>query len=215
MVSASSAACGIVDPRQAFAQALAFRHACKVFDATRRVARGDLDYILEAGRLAPSSLGLEPWRFMVVEDQALRRHLRPACWNQSQITTGSAVIVIQALKAELAPETGYVRKMLRRLAASESGADEGMQIYQQIVHGDLVAWSVAQCHIAATHMMLAAATIGIDSCPMGGFEPEAVAEVLTIDRARFEVALLVALGYRAEAQPKRHRLPLGQLVEYR
>jgi nitroreductase len=215
MASAPSSSSGTADPRQAFARMLQFRHACKVFDEARPVVRADLDYILDAGRLAPSSLGLEPWRFIVVEDRALRRHLRPACWNQSQITTGSAVIVIQALKAELAPETGYARTMLRRLAASDSGVDEAMQIYQQIVPGDLVAWSVAQCHIAASHMMLAAAAIGIDSCPMGGFEPEAVAEVLKIDRARFEVALLVAVGYRAQDQPARHRLPLDRLVEYR
>jgi nitroreductase len=203
------------DPRQAFARALQLRHACKVFDDRRTVSRADLDYVLEAGRLAPSSLGLEPWRFIVVEDRPLRRHLRPACWNQSQITTSSAVIVIQALKAELAPKTGYARTMLGRLAASREGLDEAMQIYGQIVHGDFVGWSVAQCHVAAAHMMMAAAAIGVDSCPMGGFEPESVAEVLKIDRSRFEVALLVALGYRAQAQPARHRLPLAALVEYR
>jgi nitroreductase len=215
MASAPSASSGTVDPRQAFMRALQFRHACKVFDEARAVSRADLDYILEAARLAPSSLGLEPWRFIVVEDRALRRHLRPACWNQSQITTASAVIVIQALKAALAPKTGYARKMLGRLASSKDGLDEAMQIYQQIVHGDVVAWGIAQCHIAAAHMMMAAAAIGIDSCPMGGFEPEAVAEVLAIDRSRFEVALLVALGYRAQAQPPRHRLPPAELVEYR
>jgi nitroreductase len=79
----------------------------------------------------------------------------------------------------------------------------------------VAAWSVAQCHVAAANMLMAAAAIGIDSCPMGGFEPEAVAEVLRIDRARYEVALLVALGYRAHPQPRRHRLSLDDLVEYR
>jgi nitroreductase len=204
-----------VDWRDKFTQALQFRHACKVFDETRPLARADLDYVLEAGRLSPSSLGLEPWRFIAVEDGGLRRHLRPACWNQSQITTCGAVIVVLALKAELAPATGYARRMLGRLVASEAELDEAMQIYHQIVHGDLTAWSVAQCYIAAADMMIAAAVIGIDSCPMGGFEPEAVAEVLKIDRARYEVALLVALGYRAQPQPAKHRLPVDQVVQYR
>lgn len=145
----------------------------------------------------------------------LRRRLRPACWNQSQITTGSAVIVILALKAELAPETGYAQKMLRRIVATDDEMDEAMQIYHDIVRSDLAAWSIAQCHIAAADMMMAAAAIGIDSCPMGGFEPEAVADVLKIDRAKCEVALLVALGYRAAPQPARHRLRLEELVEYR
>jgi nitroreductase len=202
--------------RAAFLQLLHFRHACKLFDEKRPVARADLDYVLEAGRLAPSSLGLEPWRFLVVESPALRRHLRPACWNQSQITSASAVIVILALTAELKPETGYARRMLGRLVASEGELDEAMEIYHGITHGDLAAWSVAQCHIAAAAMMLAAAAIGIDTCPMGGFEQEAVADVLAIDRGRFEVALLLAVGYRAQPQqPPKHRLPLADLVEYR
>lgn len=201
--------------RDEFMRLMQFRHACKLFDEKRPVVRADLDYVLEAGRLSPSSLGLEPWRFIVVEDHALRRHLRSACWNQSQITTASAVIVILALKAELKPETGYARRMLRRLLRSDAELDEALQIYHGITHGDLAAWSVAQCHIAAADMMLAAAAIGIDSCPMGGFEPEAVAEVLGIDRARFEVALLLALGYRAQPQPPRHRLKLSELVQYR
>ena len=64
-------------------------------------------------------------------------------------------------------------------------------------------------------MMTAAAVIGVDSCPMGGFEAEAVAEVLHVDRSRFEVALLLALGYRAQPQPAKHRLPMEELVTFR
>ena len=201
--------------RDEFMRALAFRHACKVFDETKPVSRADLDYILEAGRLSPSSLGLEPWRFLVVQDKGIRRHLRSACWNQSQITSCSAVIVIEALVADLSPKSGYAAKMMRRLVASEGELAEAMEIYRQIAHGDLVSWSVAQCHIAAADMMTAAAVIGVDSCPMGGFEAEAVAEVLHVDRSRFEVALLLALGYRAQPQPAKHRLPIEELVTFR
>ncbi len=200
--------------RDEFMRALQFRFACKLFDEKRAIPRADLDYILEAGRLSPSSLGLEPWRFLVIDDTQLRRHLRSACWNQSQITTASTVIVILALKSDLMPETGYARKMLRRLVATESEMEEAMQIYRDIARGDLPGWSVAQCHIAAAEMMMAAAVIGIDSCPMGGFEPEAVAKVLQIDRGKVEVALLLALGYRAQPQPPKHRLSLAELVQY-
>lgn len=206
---------GRTEMRQDFLLALEFRHACKLFDEARTVSRADLHYVLEAGRLAPSSLGLEPWRFIVVEDRALRRHLRSACWNQSQITSASAVIVILALKSDLAPDSPYVQKMLRRLVSSEGELEEATQIYRDIARGDLTAWSIAQCHIAAAEMMMAAAIIGLDTCPMGGFEPEAVADVLQIDRGKFEVALLLALGYRARPQPAKHRLPIDELVQYR
>src|SRR5690242_18167230 len=114
-IDRQAVACGRQQMREEFLRALQFRHACKVFDEKRALARTDLDYILEAGRLSPSSLGLEPWRFLVIEDKALRRDLRPACWNQSQVTTASALIVILALKSELKPGTGYAKRMLRRL----------------------------------------------------------------------------------------------------
>ena len=203
------------DSRAAFMAALTFRHACKVFDEKRSLPREDLGYILEAGRLSPSSLGLEPWRFLVVEDRVIRRALRSACWNQSQITTASTVVVILALTADLKLETGYAERMLRRLATSPPEIVEALQIYRDIVRGDLAAWSVAQCHIAAAQMMMAAAVIGVDSCPMGGFEPEAVAHVLQIDRSKLEVALLLALGHRAGPQPPKQRLALGELVQRR
>jgi nitroreductase len=201
--------------REELVEALQFRHACKLFDEKRPLPRADLDYILEAGRLSPSSLGLEPWRFLVIEDRELRRRLRPACWNQSQITTASTVVVILALTSELRPESGYAHKMLRRLVASESEMEEAMQIYRDIARGNIALWSIAQCHVAIAHMMIAAAVIGVDSCPMGGFEPEAVAEVLRVDRGKVEVALLLALGYRAGPEPPKHRLPLDELVQYR
>lgn len=201
--------------REAFIGALQFRFACKLFDESRRIAPDDLNYILEAGRLSPSSLGLEPWRFMVVQDSMLRRQLRPSCWNQVQITTASAVIVILALKADLDPEADYPHRMLSRLLPPGADSDEIMQIYRGIAHKHRTSWSVAQCHIAAANMMMAAAMIGIDTCPIGGFEPEAVANMLAIDRHKYAIALMVAVGYRAQAQPPKQRLPLSDLVTYR
>jgi nitroreductase len=141
--------------------------------------------------------------------------LRAACWNQSQITTASTLIVILALIADLKVETGYAERMLRRVATSKPELEEAMQIYRDIVRGDLAGWSVAQCHIAAAQMMTAAAVIGVDSCPMGGFEPEAVAHVLQIDRSKVEVALLLALGYRTQPPPPKQRLPLSELMHRR
>jgi len=201
--------------RDVFAHALRFRFACKIFDESKKIEPDDLRYILEAGRFSPSSLGLEPWRFIVVQDPALRRRLRPACWNQNQISTADTVIVILALKGELAPDSSYPRTMLERLLPPGADLSETMNIYRNIAHKHRAAWSVAQCHIAAANMMSAAAMIGIDTCPMGGFEPEAVADILGIDTEKHAIALLLAVGYRAQPQPPKQRLPLSDLVTYR
>lgn len=201
--------------RAAFERALQFRFACKQFDPSRRLAPADLTYILEAGRLSPSSLGLEPWRFIVIRDDMLRRRLRPSCWNQVQVTTASAIVVILALKAELAPDSPYPRAMLSRLLPAGADLGETLSIYRNIAREHRTAWSVAQCHIAAANMMTAAAMIGIDTCPMGGFEPEAVADILGVDRNKYEVALLIAVGYRGQPQPPKKRLPPNDIVTYR
>ena len=123
--------------------------------------------------------------------------------------------MIQALKAELAPESPYARTMLGRLLPPGAEIEEVMTIYRNIAHRQRTAWSEAQCHIAAAEMMTAAAVIGIDTCPMGGFEPEAVADVLGIDTEKYSIALLIAAGYRGQAQPPKQRLPLHELVTYR
>jgi len=202
--------------RDEFTKAIQFRHACRSFDETKRVSRPDLEYILEAGRMSPSSLGIEPWRFLVVEDVPLRRRLRPSCWNQVQITTASAVVVILARNAEIRGDSPYVRRMLGRMLPAGAKLDTVVDLFREMPHGaSLLDWSIAQCHIAATMMMMAAAAIGVDSCPIGGFMAEPVADILKIDRTQFEIALLLAIGYRSQEPGPRHRLPFADVVEFR
>ena len=202
--------------KQEFLEAMHFRHACKLFNTIRQVSQDDLEFILEAGRLSPSSIGMEHWKFIVTRRQALKDELRLVCMDQPQLSTCNAVIVILAKKADLAPDSEYVRTMLRRLEMPEAEYQGMLDFYRQFVAStDITAWSVAQCHIAAANMMTAAASIGIDSCPIGAFEPSAVQQLLELDAERYAVALLLTLGYRAKPQPPKHRLAMAELVEYR
>ncbi|HTP94893.1 MAG TPA: NAD(P)H-dependent oxidoreductase [Burkholderiales bacterium] len=202
--------------REQLLKVLSFRHACKLFDAARSVAREDIDFILQAGRLSPSSLGLEHWRFIVVQDPALKLALQAACQDQAQLGSASAIIVVLALKADLDPDSEYVATVFHGLAPTGAAFRSLLAFYRRYLKGvDRVWWSVAQCHIAAANMMTAAAAIGIDSCPIGGFDPQRVRRALGIDDAKFEVALLLPIGYRAEPQPPLRRLPLSDLVKYR
>ncbi|MBU3953335.1 MAG: nitroreductase family protein [Proteobacteria bacterium] len=77
------------------------------------------------------------------------------------------------------------------------------------------AWCSKQCYIALANMMTTAASMGIDSCPMEGFEKKRVEKLLEIDTRKFEVSVLLALGYRAGDQPPRRRYPIDELVEFR
>lgn len=202
--------------KQEFLAAMHFRHACKLFDTTRQVSQDDLEFILEVGRLSPSSIGMEHWKFIVTRRATLKDELRQACMDQPQLSSCNVVVIILAKKAELAPDSEYVRAMLRRWEMPETEYQSMLDFYRQhVASTDITAWSVAQCHIAAANMMTAAASIGIDSCPIGGFNAAAVRQVLALDATRHEVALLLPLGYRAKPQPPKHRLTLAELVEYR
>lgn len=202
--------------KNALLDAFNFRHACKLFDATRKIPQADLDFILEAGRLSPSSMGLEHWKFIVVQTPQLKIEIQRACSDQPQIGSSSDVIVILAKKADLQPESDYVKAQFSRLHLSPDKTEEFHQFYRDFIRTkDLTAWSIAQCHIAAANMMTAAAAIGIDSCPIGAFKPDQVRDSLQIDGAQYEVALVLPLGYRAHPQPPKHRLPFSDLVEFR
>lgn len=198
-------------------QAYAFRHACKEFDPAKKIAGADFAYILETGRLSPSSFGLEPWKFLVVQDPAVRRKLSPAAWGaQKKLETASHFVVILARKSkDLRYDSAYfhdfirtVKKLPEDVAQGMTQAVEGFQKNDfRLLESDraMFDWACKQAYIALGNMMTAAALIGIDSCPMEGFDRQKVEEILTgagiYPREEFGVACMVAFGYRA-AQPQ-------------
>lgn len=201
--------------RQALLETFHRRHACHQFQEDRDLDQVDLDYILEAGRLSPSSFGLEQWRFLVLRDREDKLALQGACFQQAQVGSASVVVVILAKIADLAPDSDYLRRLLER----EYPGDQfpaALANYRGFHRAtDVRAWSVTQCHIAAANMMTAAAAIGVDSCAIGGFIPEQVRQLLSIDPARYEIALILPLGYCAQGGGEKKRLDLAELVEYR
>jgi nitroreductase len=201
--------------RDAFMRAMEFRHACRDFDPSRPLARADLDFVLEAGRLSPSSIGLEPWHFIVAENARIRKVLQKACADQPQVGSAAAVVVIAIREADLDPDSPYVGKMFRAHTSNHDGFLALHKFYRDFAaRNDLTAWAIAQCHIAAANMMTGAAIIGVDSCPIGAFEQNAVLEAVAVEPHRYAVALVLALGYRRADPPPKQRLPLAELVDY-
>jgi nitroreductase len=191
------------------------RHACHRFDPERDIPRDDLDFILEAGRLSPSSFGLEQWKFIVLTSAQDKRALQAACFDQPQVGTASCDVVILAKIADLHPDSPYVQRLLAREYAGEQLAGALANYRGFHAATDVTAWSVSQCHIAAANMMTAAAGIGIDSCAIGGFRPDEVAALLALEPGRYAIALVLALGYCSEAAGEKLRLPLSELVEFK
>ena len=201
-------------------KALQFRHACKKFDPAKKIPDQTLNDIMECARLSPSSFGMEPWKFLVIRNMDVREKLRSASWDQPQIIDSSAVVVILEKKNITLPGSDYVKKQFHRRGLSAEA--EAAYIEKYAVHYaseidpviNHYAWDSKQCYIALSNIMTGAASAGVDSCPIEGFQKQAVEEALEIDTSKYEAVVLVALGYRAGEQTPRYRLSFDEVVEF-
>lgn len=217
--------------KQEILDAFWFRHACKEFDAARQIGDEDFEFILETARLSPSSFGLEPWKFLVVQNPALREKLRTHTWGgQKQLPTASHVIVTLLRKSHfMRYDSGYVQNFMREVqkfpeeaAVARTAILEKFQIHDfALLESEraMSDWAAKQTYLPLANMMTAAALIGIDSCPIEGFEREnlerVVAENMAVDLDQWGVAYLVAFGYRKgePARPKT-RQDMDEVVEW-
>jgi len=196
-------------------KAFEYRHACKEFEKGRKIPQEDLRFILETGRLSPSSFGLEQWKFLVISSPELKEKLQPACFDQKQISTSSAVVVILAKKGLYEAGSTHVAEMFKRWNYPEEVYNFMIDFHALMANNcDQVKVAVEQCHIAAANMMTAAAMINIDSCPIGGFMPDKVKEALDLDGDKYEVALIIPFGYRVHEQHAKARLSFDEVVEF-
>lgn len=203
-----------------FLDAMHFRFACKEFDATKKISDEDFNAILEIGRLSPSSFGFEPWKFAVIQNKELRDKLKVFSWGaQGQAPTASHFMILLARKKkDMIYSSNYIKHMMRDVKKFPkdvqelySGFVENFQKKDfKLMQSDraFFDWACKQTYIALANMMSGAAYMGIDSCPIEGFDYDLaekfVKEELKIDTDEFGPAVMVAFGYRKEA-PKRDK----------
>lgn len=203
-----------------FMEAMDYRHACKVFDDTKKISREDFDFILEAGRKSPSSFGMEPWKFLVVNNEELRKEIRPVCWDQPQITTCSDLVIILAAIEDVKVESGVPMRKFSRREMPQEKKDFYIGLYANHLKDTLssdeniYAWTARQTYIAAGNMMTAAAIKGVDSCPIEGFEKENLEKVLKLDTSKYQVAMVLPFGYRINEQSSQLGEGLNDVVEF-
>ena len=190
-----------IQPQQLLAQ-LNWRYATKQFDPTRKISPNDWAALEEALRLTPSSFGLQPWKFIVVTDPAVRAQLLPASWNQTQITDASHLVVLAA-KTELG-ET-EIDAYLQNSANASGIPFQALADYRKLIVGFAVhsldpaarnAWTRNQTYIALGNLLTSAALLGIDACPMEGFDRAKYDEILGLKEKGYASAVVATLGYR-------------------
>jgi nitroreductase len=203
-----------------FTKAMDFRHACKIFDEDKKISEEEMHFILEAGHKSPSSFGMEGWKFLVITNDTLKAELRPACWDQVQITSCSHLVIILTAIEAVKVESGVPEKRFRRREMPQEKLDFYLDLYaKHLAHTlstdeNIYAWTARQTYIALGNMMTAAAYIGIDSCPIEGFEKEKVEKILELDTTKWQVSVVVPFGYRLNEQSTQLRLPFEEVVEF-
>ena len=205
-------------------EALNWRYATKKFDSEKKIPQKDFDELLESLRLAPSSFGLEPWKFIVVEDKDLREKIKKNAWNQTQITDASHLIVLCAKKTITFED---IENFVERVAEERDVDAASLEHYKGMIHGfrkgvddEFVRnWNRRQTYIALGFLLESAALKKIDACPMEGFNAAAVDGVLDLTESDYGVVALCPVGYRASddkyAHLKKVRLSRDEVVEFR
>lgn len=188
-----------------FLSQLNWRYATKKFDGSK-VSDVQLEKILEAIRLAPSSYGLQPFHVTVVSDVKLQSAIQAASWDQEQMSTASHVLVFSArtdiherIQAHLANTAGGKAEVREKLKGFEEilvdfakGMDEAA----------LIQWAANQAYIALGFGLAACAELGVDSCPMEGFEGPKVKEILALPE-NFHPQVILTIGTRAAGEAAR------------
>lgn len=202
--------------RDQILQAFNFRHATKRFNPDKKVSAEDFHTIIESGRLSPSSIGAEPWRFLVVQNEDLRQKLKKVSWGaQGQLDTASHFVILLARK-NVRPGTEYLTHIMKEIKNVPDDVLEDMNKRYEMFQNDslnlyesersLWDWASKQTYIALGNMMSVAAFLGVDSCPIEGFGMKEVTQLLSdegiINEDEFLPSVMVAFGYREE-DPKR------------
>ena len=184
-------------------QALNWRYATKTFDPEKKVSAADWKLLSESLRLAPSSYGLQPWKFLVIQNAELRKQLKEVSWNQSQVTDCSHFVVL-VIKEKM--DEAHIYQHLAQVAQVRGVTVESLAGFKKMLLGDLVQgpraakirnWAHNQSYIAMGFLMETAALMKIDTCPMEGLEPEAYDRILKLQGTGWATVAAVAVGYRS------------------
>ena len=204
---------------------LNWRYATKKFDASKKISEQDWDTLAEALRLSPSSYGLQPWKFIVVQNEELRQKLKQASWNQSQVTDCSHYVVF-TYRRQI--DASYIDHFLNAVSQVQGTPIENLKNYRNVILGDVVSgprsqiiepWVQRQTYIAMGFLLETAALLGIDACPMEGLDPSAYDHILGLKDGNYGTVASVALGYRSASDSmsslKKVRYCLDEILEIR
>ncbi len=189
-------------PPQLLVDALNWRYATKKFDPAKKIPDDVWNALEQSLVLAPSSIGLQPWKFFVVTDAAVKTQLMAASYRQQQVADCSHFV---ALSARRDIDALHVERHIGRMAEVTGVTTESLAKFRTMTMrnldkaraaGTLDVWQEHQIYIALGQFMVSAALVGVDTCPMEGIEPEKYDEILGLAGSNYSNVVACAAGYR-------------------
>ena len=195
---------------------LRWRYAVKAFDPERKIPADTWAALEESLVLTPSSFGLQPWRFVVITNQAIKDQLPALSWNQSQVRDASHVVVFAA---RVNPDGSDIDRLMQRTAEVRGVELEALAGYRKMVQNTLQLppenfnlnhWAALQVYIALGQFMGSAAMLGIDTCPMEGILATKYDELLNLTAEGYRTVVVATAGYRRSGD----KYSVAQKVRY-
>lgn len=189
---------------------LNWRYACKKFDPSKIIREADWNILVESLRLSASSYGLQPWKFILVQNPELRKQLLPLSWGQTPVVDSSHFVVL-AYKEKM--DEQHIDRFIESTAQARGVDSASLKGYKDMMMGDLVSgprsqiinwWAQRQTYIAMGSLLTTAALMEIDTLPMEGLDPAGYDKVLGLEGTGYKTVAAVACGYRAADDKYQH-----------
>ena len=187
------------------------RYATKKFDPTRHISDEDWEALVEVGRLAPSSLGFEPWKMLLLNNEVMKQDLKSMAWGAVSMLDGASHFVIYLARKGVNYETAYIEKLMQEVRHRNYNPNSAyahrIKSFQESDaqlndERSLFDWASKQTYIQMANMMNAAVLMGMDSCPIEGYDKAKVEAYLeekgVLDTSEFGISVMCAFGYRDE-----------------
>jgi nitroreductase/dihydropteridine reductase len=203
-------------------ESLQWRYATKKFDSQKSLDKSQLEVLAQAFNLTATSYGLQPCRLVIVQDQDLKDKMVPLSYGQLQVKDASAVLVI----CTTAVDANYVKDYFSIVKKERNTPDEVIQPFQDFLTNtfskkevaETEQWAKNQAYLILGNLLTVCAQQQIDSCPMEGFVPEEIDQLLGLQEKGLKSTLLLPVGHRSDddgmSQLKKVRRPQQEMVSF-
>ncbi|QPB42404.1 NAD(P)H-dependent oxidoreductase [Rodentibacter haemolyticus] len=203
------------------------RSSTRYYDSSKKISDEDFNAILECARLSPSSVGSEPWKLLVIQNKALREKIKPFSWGMANQLDDCSHLVVLLAKKNARYDSPFFVDVMTRKGLNEAQQQQALAKYKALQENEmnllendrtLFDWCSKQTYIALANMLTGAAALGIDSCPIEGFNYElmnqALAEEGLFDPNEYGVSVAATFGYRSRDITKKSRKSMDEIVTW-